>query len=181
MATLQRTTWERERERRKCVVYTCVDGSCTIIRRGNMSSSLKSYVEKYLLNPGASFNVDDEGNQGECVYLCVFKWEILWPALMFVICNCSYLVVFPQDYIFSPLLNLYHSRPPNMPSSLTDSITLLSHFTSTLSSIYSHIFLEYALLPPTLPISSVSHDTTTFFVLPHYFLYSTLTATASLH
>lgn len=28
-----------------------------------MSSALKSYVEKYLLNPGASFNVDDEGNQ----------------------------------------------------------------------------------------------------------------------
>ncbi|XP_050732418.1 protein AATF-like [Eriocheir sinensis] len=28
-----------------------------------MSSALKTYVEKYLLNPGASFNVDDEGNQ----------------------------------------------------------------------------------------------------------------------
>lgn len=28
-----------------------------------MSSALKSYVEKYLLNPGASFNVDDEGNE----------------------------------------------------------------------------------------------------------------------
>lgn len=28
-----------------------------------MSSALKSYVEKFLLNPGASFNVDDEGNQ----------------------------------------------------------------------------------------------------------------------
>ncbi|XP_063844431.1 protein AATF-like [Scylla paramamosain] len=28
-----------------------------------MSSALKSYVEKYLLNPGASFNVDDDGNE----------------------------------------------------------------------------------------------------------------------
>ncbi|KAG7159451.1 AATF-like, partial [Homarus americanus] len=45
------------------VVLLSVITSWPYITPRSMASDLKSYVEKYLLNPAASFSVDDDGNQ----------------------------------------------------------------------------------------------------------------------